>query len=169
LSEADTIAKTDTPATVETLKRDLATLGVRQGATLLVHSSLSSIGWVCGGAVAVIQALEASLGEQGTLVMPAFSGGMTEPSHWQAPPVPETWWETIRTATPAYDPDFTPTRCMGQVAETFRTRPGVTRSDHPNVSFCAFGLNAQTITANHALGLSFGEASPLARIYDFDG
>jgi aminoglycoside 3-N-acetyltransferase len=69
------------------------------------HSSLSSIGWVCGGAGAVIQALEASLGKDGTLVMPAFSGGMTEPSHWQSPPVPDTWWETIRTSTPLYDPD----------------------------------------------------------------
>ena len=160
MSEADTIAKTSAPATVETLTRALISLGVQPGSTLLVHSSLSSIGWVCGGAGAVIQALEASLGKDGTLVVPAFSGGMTEPSHWQSPPVPDTWWETIRTSTPPYDPDFTPTRCMGQIAETFRTRPGVTRSDH---------LNAETITANHALGPSFGEASPLARIYDFDG
>jgi aminoglycoside 3-N-acetyltransferase len=39
------------------LARDLEGVGLREGDTVLVHSSLSSIGYVPGGAEAVIDAL----------------------------------------------------------------------------------------------------------------
>lgn len=37
------------PATVDSIRDDLMALGVSRGMVLLVHSSLSSLGWVCGG------------------------------------------------------------------------------------------------------------------------
>ena len=55
------------PVTLTTLIDNLENIGVQAGMTLLVHSSLSAMGWVCGGAVAVIQALEAVLTSTGTL------------------------------------------------------------------------------------------------------
>ena len=157
------------PATVESLHEDLLQLGVTAGMTLLVHSSLRSLGWVCGGAVAVILALESVLGEEGTLVMPTFSTDLTDPKDWMNPPVPETWKPTIRTLLPPYDPALTPTRGMGAIPETFRKQPGVLRSDHPHVSFAAWGRNAQAITEHHALDYGLGNTSPLARIYDLHG
>ena len=57
--------KTGHPNTVASLQADLTMLGVKPGMVLLVHSSLSSMGWVSGGPVAVILALEAVLGPNG--------------------------------------------------------------------------------------------------------
>lgn len=58
----------------------LRDLGVRPGETLLAHTSLSSLGWVCGGAVALVQALLDALGEDGTLTVPTHSGPPPRPA-----------------------------------------------------------------------------------------
>lgn len=157
------------PATVASLSVDLAALGVLPGMALLLHSSLGSLGWVCGGPVAVILALEEVLGPQGTLVMPTHSGDLSDPAHWKNPPVPEAWWDTIRETMPPYDHDLTPTRSMGVIPETFRKRGGVLRSGHPQVSFAAWGVEARRVTEGHALDFGLGEGSPLARVYDLEG
>ena len=169
MSEGEIVQKTDVPATIDSLQSDFSALGIRSGMVLLVHSSLSAMGWVCGGPVSVIIALQQALGATGTLVMPTHSTDLTEPSRWENPPVPESWWPVIRAAMPAYHPDLTPTRSMGVIAETFRKQKGVLRSAHPHHSFCAYGPQASHITDNHSLACGLGEGSPLARIYDLDG
>ena len=169
MSEDKVVEKTEMPATIESLQTDLRALGVRPGMVVLVHSSLSAMGWVCGGAVAVVIAIQKVLGSTGTLVMPAHSTGLSEPSKWKSPPVPESWWSVIRENMPAYDPVLTPTRAMGIIAETFRRGRGVFRSSHPQVSFCAYGPQASYVVNNHSLSFGMGEDSPLARIYDLHG
>ncbi len=158
------------PPTMTSLTADLRSLGVTAGMTLIVHSSLKAIAdWVIGDAQAVILALEAVLGEEGTLVMPTMTNNLTEPSDWQHPPVPPAWWELIRQETPPFMPDLTVTRVMGIVPETFRKQDGTLRSNHPHTSFAARGKHANLITTNHRLESATGEDSPLARIYDLDG
>lgn len=166
MSEQALIDATPEPRTRVSLAADLRSLGVGEGMTLLVHSSLSAIGWVSGGAVAVIQALIDVLGPAGTLVMPAHTGGNTDPAEWQHPPVPEPWQQVIRDTMPGFDPRITPTRGMGAIPELFRTWPGTLRSNHPVVSFAALGTHDAVITANHEIDRSLGEGSPLARLYD---
>ena len=169
MPELETIQSIPAPRTRETLGADLRTLGLHAGAAVIVHSSLSSIGWVSGGSVAVVQALLDVLTPAGTLVMPTHTGDLSDPSFWRDPPVPETWWPIIRDTMPTFEPEVTPTRGMGRIVETFRTWSGTLRSSHPLVSFAAWGQHAVFITARHGLDDSLGEQSPLARIYDRDG
>lgn len=142
----------------------LRELGVRPGETLLVHSSLSSLGWVCGGPVAVVRALLDALAPGGTLVVPTQTGDLSDPALWANPAVPEEWWTTIRTAMPPYDPLVTPSRGVGVLPETVRTWPGALRSAHPQTSFAALGPRAAEIVGDHAPDCRLGERSPLARL-----
>ena len=169
MSEREVVASTDFPATVSSLARDLRDLGVVPGTALFVHSSLSSLGWVAGAAQAVVLALQEAVGESGTVAMPAHSTSLSEPSQWEHPPVPESWWDPIRTETPPFDPRLTPTRGMGRIAELFRSAPGTVRSYHPQTSVAAWGAKAAFLTDDHALDSAVGEGSPMARLYDLDG
>ncbi|MFY1698589.1 aminoglycoside N(3)-acetyltransferase [Solwaraspora sp. WMMA2101] len=157
------------PHTRAALADDLTALGVRRGSVLIVHSSLKALGWVCGGPVAVVQALLDALGPDGTLVVPTHTPDNTDPACWRNPPVPESWWPVIRTHTPGFDPAVTPSRWMGAIAETTRTWPGARRSDHPQVSFAAVGPLAEAVVAGHQLDDMLGEHSPVGAVYRLDG
>ncbi|MGX2995766.1 aminoglycoside N(3)-acetyltransferase [Streptomyces sp. JNUCC 64] len=150
--------------TRDSLGADLRALGVRPGDTLLVHSSLSALGWVCGGAPALVTALLDALGPDGTLVVPTHSGDNSDPRHWEDPPVPEAWWPEIRATMPAYDPRVTPSYGIGVVPETVRGWPGALRGDHPQTSFAAVGPGAAKIVGGHPPDCALGERSPLARL-----
>lgn len=169
MSEQQVIQAFPLPITKSLLASGLQELGVTTSMPLMVHSSMSSLGWVCGGAETIISGLMQVVGAAGTLMMPAHSGGNSEPSHWRNPPVPQEWWPIIREEMPAYDPLRTPTRGIGVVAELFRTFPGVKRSAHPALSFAAWGAAADRFIAGQSIDYSMGEQSPLARLYDEDG
>ncbi|HZF90706.1 AAC(3) family N-acetyltransferase [Streptomyces sp.] len=152
--------------TRDTLRGQLRDCGVRPGETLLAHSSLSSLGWVNGGAVAVVRALLDVLGPDGTLVVPAQTADLSDPATWSNPPAPEEWWSAIRDTMPAYDPLITPTRGVGVIPETVRTWPGALRSAHPQTSFAAVGPRAAEVIEGHAPDCRLGERSPLAKLED---
>lgn len=170
MAETDLITRSERgPVTVDMLVTDLGALGVERGMTLILHSSLSSLGWVCGGPQAVVAALESVLGPCGTLVVPTHTGANSDPAEWVAPPVPEPWWPVIRSSMPAFDPRLTATRGMGAIPDCVLRHPDVHRSDHPTVSFAAVGHHAREITSGHRLDEQLGITSPVGRVYDLEG
>ena len=122
------------------LVAQLHALGLPPGAVVVVHSSYKAVGPVAGGPRALIAALRAALGPDGTLVMPSMSDDDDVP----------------------FDARTTPCRAMGIVPETFRQLDGVLRSDNP-ASFAAAGPHAATITAPHPLSPPHGIDSPVGR------
>ena len=155
------------------LKQDLLAafreLGMQPGMTVMVHTSLSSIGYVCGGAPTVIQALLETVTDSGTIMMPTQSWKNLDPEIGVHPEVGEDDWQVIRDNWPAYDKRTTPTQTMGAVAELFRQWPGSLRSDHPARSVSANGKYAAYLTEDHNLSNIFGDGSPIGRLYELDG
>ena len=155
------------------LKKDLIEgfqkLGITKGDNVIVHTSLGSLGFVCGGPQIVIEALIETVTNEGTIIMPTQSWKNLDPTsgvHWEEP---EEWWPIIRENWPAYDKRITPTNTMGAVAEMFRNWPGTLRSDHPARSIAAWGANAEYIVKNHDLSDIFGQKSPIGKLYELNG
>ncbi len=116
------------------IEQDLRALGVVPGCNLFVHSALSRIGPVEGGAESVIRALLDVMGAEATLIMPAY-------------PMPATMYEWMRDPEP-FCLASSPSR-MGALTEVFRKMPGVIRSAHPTHSVTAYGPAAESYTRNH--------------------
>lgn len=119
-------------------------IGLKVGCSVLVHSSLSSFGPVEGGAHTVISALCDTVGEEGTLIEPTFTGKRSDSK--EIPPVFD-----VRT-TPCW---------TGIIPETFRNMEGTKRSLHPTHSVSAIGASRDFIIEGHENILTpCGEGSP---------
>lgn len=106
--------------------------GIEGGETVLVHSSLSSLGWVEGGENALIDALVEAIGWSGILAMPSHT------------------WATVNVRQPVFHQSLSPST-VGRVTETFRHRARVVRSMHPTHSVSALGSDATEFTRGHEL------------------
>ena len=134
----------------EKLVYDLIKIGIRKGDSILVHSSLSKIGFVEGGPKTIIDALAEVVGDSGTLLFPAFS----------APGRSKDYLET----DPVFDITNTISH-MGIISEYFRKKNGVLRSFHPTDSVCAEGPLAEYYTNTHYGQLTpYNEYSPFRKL-----
>ena len=165
--EADLIARSPSPVTVDDLYTALQNAGVVKDDVVIVHASLSRLGWVVGEAPSVLTALLRAVGDRGTVVMPAHTG-VSDPATWRDPPVPEHWWPTIREHWPVFDDRLTPLRAMGPVAECLHRHADVQQSGHPATAFMALGPQAAEIVFDHPLEHGLDDRSPLGRLYEAD-
>ena len=142
----------ETPAAARArLAADLRSAGVRPGCPLLIHTSLSAVGHVPGGADTVIDALLEAVGPKGTLVIPTLSYLYTNLD------------------SPTFDVRTTPTN-LGTIPETFRSRVGVRRSCHPTHSCAALGPDTTALLDDHGKDRSpVGANSPFRRVRDLGG
>ena len=134
--------------TVESLQLDLQAAGIIPGDSLLVHSSMKSLGNVVGGALSVIQALKNAVTENGLLIFPAFSYIYVTEEH------------------PDFDVVNTPA-CTGILPELFRHEDGVVRSLHPFHSLAVWGKDAEAFVAGHErFDTAFNRLSPWGRMLE---
>lgn len=112
----------------------------------LIHSALSAFGYVPGGAKTLIKSLlQAANINNCTIVMPAHSD--------------DSFPRLIGLGSCAK---------MGAVSERFRQTPGVIRSRHPQLSFCAKGPLAKKLLSCHEAETGLGFSSPNGRLLDAD-
>jgi len=123
----------------------LRDIGLKQGDTVIVHSSLSSFGEVEGGADTVVDAVLEIIGNEGTLVVPTFNFN---------PGI--------------YNSNDTPSVC-GAITETARKRPNALRSNHPTHSVAAIGQLADVITEGHENTEAFARGSALFKVLQAGG
>ncbi|MEH7237777.1 AAC(3) family N-acetyltransferase [Bacillus sp. JJ1562] len=109
--------------TKQDLLDHLKQLGIDENGTLLVHSSMKSIGLVEDGADTVLDALSEYM-KNGLLVFPTHT------------------WSYINAENPRFYVDESPS-CVGLLTELFRKRPNVVRSWHPTHSVAALGKGAR--------------------------
>lgn len=138
------------------LEDALIAAGLEGGDQAMVHCSMSSLGWVSGGASTVVDTLTSIIGVSGRLIMPTFTYqcdlGATEPAN--PPPVSRR-----------YRQDLPCSKDMGVVAEAFRCRPDTHRVNHPGLSFAVWGEGAENFAARHQRFDNLSQLSPVGELY----
>jgi aminoglycoside 3-N-acetyltransferase len=124
-----------TPLTQKDIEVGLRQLGLGRGDAVEVHSSLSSFGWVEGGAPTVVDALMNVVGENGALIMSAYPVSL---------PLPLTGQEKARgilAKVKIFGEDYDGRTGMGAIADEFQRRPATClgRGIH---RVCAWGYDA---------------------------
>ncbi len=136
--------------TQQQIEEKLRKIGISSGDTILVHSSLSKIGYVEGGAKTIINSFNTVLGKDGTIAMPAF-------------PAIGFNYDYLKTQ-PVFDVSKTPSK-MGTITEEFRQQNNVKRSLHPTDSVCAIGKEAEYLTNTHFNQLTpYNQNSPFYKL-----
>ena len=115
----------------ELFRQQLSELGLCNGDVVIVHSSLKAM-QTKRTPEEIIGDIEAVIGEEGTLLMPALT------------------YENVTSENPVFDSRETEP-CVGLMAKTFWRMEGVLRSINPTHSVCARGKLAHTLTAGHVM------------------
>jgi aminoglycoside 3-N-acetyltransferase len=130
----------------------LTQAGLGAGDAAFVQSAMSAFGTIEGGPETVIAALEAVVGPQGLIAMPAF-------------PLDRSAVDYLRD-DPVFDLRNTPSK-MGAISERFRTSDGAFRSLHPTHSVSAGGPGAEELVAGHELAETpFGAGTPFEKLIE---
>ncbi|NLF30693.1 MAG: AAC(3) family N-acetyltransferase [Planctomycetes bacterium] len=135
--------------TIDDLIADLRAAGIRPGGLLVVHSSLKSIGYVAGGAEAVVEALVRAVAPAGTVLFPAltFQGSLTR----------------FLREHDVIDLRQRPSH-NGAIPRAAGRRGDAVRSIHPTHTVIAIGPAAADLFAGHQDGQGpTGTDSPFAR------
>lgn len=149
--------------TVENLRSDLKLLGIRNGADLIVHASLRSLGKVEGGYRNFLEALLLAVGSEGTILTPSFYYHAIDPVMHSNPPDDENL-KVERERIKPFDQFLSPSD-TGAFGDIVRLDYRGTRSLHPMKSWSAIGVRADQYTENVPVDDADGLQSPIGRVY----
>jgi len=128
---------------------DLARLGLAAGDVVFFHSSLKSLGWVEGGADAVVDAFLDVVGPKGLVIVPTLTSCFVGDE-----------------SRATFDPGETPSR-VGTITNALRRRPEAHRSAHPTHPIAAVGARAAELVQGHERTSTFGKDGPYRRYVDW--
>lgn len=124
----------------------LRNVGLTRGDVVLVHSFSGALASAEGGFAKVLAAFNSVIGDDGTLVMPAFTSAFVENGY--------------------LDREKS-TSEVGMLTDYFLKEPDVSISPHPYHRFVATGRHAREVCESHS-NTSFGPDSPMARMCDLN-
>jgi aminoglycoside 3-N-acetyltransferase len=132
----------------------------------MVHASLRAIGPVEGRAAGVVEALDAAVGPDGTLLMTL---GARDDWAW-INERPEAERAALLAGAEPFDHLQTPSSAeVGTLAEVFRQSPGTLVNDHPEGRFAARGMRAADLLRDNPWDDYYGPGSPLERLVQAGG
>jgi aminoglycoside 3-N-acetyltransferase len=141
---------------VKTLVEGFKKAGFEKGDVLFIHSSLRSLGYIENGAVDIINALKEVVGEEGTLVFPAFT-------------INGSMYQTLADESHIFDPKKS-VATTGKITNVFWEGKDVCRSIHPTHSVAAWGKHARFITeGHHKAETNFGKGTPFGNFLSLKG
>lgn len=141
--------------TVESLVKDLHTAGISKGDTILVHSSMSKLGYLENGPKTFVDALTQVVGEEGNILMPTSPNASMQLDYIQS--------------IDAFNVLETPS-ALGAITEYFRKLPGVLRSENATEPVSCWGKDKVYLTEGHFGELTpYTSSSPFARIGEMNG
>jgi aminoglycoside N3'-acetyltransferase len=135
---------------------DFKKIGMGPGMSVFVHSSLSNLGNIEGGAQSVVDSLKNVVGSQGTILMPGFT-------------IRESMDKTLGYFEKE-DKVFDSKKeepLIGAIPRQFFHNTEVFRSIHPTHSVLAWGKKAKYITNGHEeSSCTFGRGTPLHKLIE---
>lgn len=126
-------------------------MGIRQGDSLLVHSSMKALGPIAGGADGVIDTLIEVVTPEGLIVVPTHT------------------WDVVNARQPVWHQTLTPSH-VGVLTNRLRERREAIRSIHPTHSVAAIGRTASGFCQGHDRDDSpCSPTSPYGRLIEMNG
>ena len=143
--------------TFQTVKNTLAELGVKEGDSILTHSSFKSLGPVENAGQTIVRGMMETVGDEGTVIFPTLC---------------QKDWKNVYKNWHMDAPSD-----VGYLTNYFRKLPGAKRSNQATHSVAAMGKYADYITETHGQsGLRYGfygdtpfsADSPWEKMYNLD-
>ena len=140
---------------IEELKNKFIEIGIKNGDTLLVHSSFNIFNGFRGKAQDIINCLIEILGKDGNLLMVSM-------------PYMSSSYDYLQKGE-AFDVRRTPSK-MGLISEIFRRKRGVLRSLHPTHPVLAYGKDSAWLVEGHeACKYPCGKNTPFDKFRSLNG